>query len=84
MIGAPDGFIAVSGTDPAVTWTSSDGATWLEGPPSRPSDVADDLQVEWARGLARIGDAIVVAGMATGPQGQPDEEWFSWTGTIQR
>jgi hypothetical protein len=84
VIGAPEGFVAVSGTDPALTWVSADGGTWVQTSENRPSGVADGLQIDWARGLARVGDRVVVVGEAFGPEGRPEEKWLSWAGTITR
>lgn len=84
MVGAPDGFIAISGTDPAVTWTSVDGVAWQQGAPDRPTGIPDGRQIGWHRGTARIGDVLVVAGVAVAPNGPSDDRWFSWVGTIQR
>ena len=83
LAGAPDGFIAISRTDPAVTWTSPDGAAWSDGGSARPTGVADDASIAWARGIARIGDVIVVAGLPTPPSG-PQGPWFSWIGQLTR
>jgi hypothetical protein len=84
LAGAPDGFIAFSATDPATTWTSHDGVSWTAAPEHRPSGTPEELQISWKTGIARIGDTMVVAGEAFGPQGQTEETWFSWIGTIQR
>jgi len=82
LAGAPDGFIVFSATDPAQTWTSADGIGWSAGP-STTFDPADGTFIGWARGIARIGDTLVVAGSRSDPNGS-DHGHHTWIGEIQR
>lgn len=82
VTGTPDGFVAVSATNPGTTWTSPDGITW-----SADSTVTFDpnpaTSIEWAQGIARLGDTLIVAGTSDGPQGRLDSDWRAWIGTIR-
>jgi hypothetical protein len=84
VVGAPDGFVAVSGSDPAVTWTSVDGASWQQGPPLHPGGVRDGLQLFWQPSIARIGDRVVVVGEAHDPAAASERAWVAWAGVIVR
>ena len=84
LASAPDGFIAVSTDDPAVTWTSADGVIWTAGAAQRPAGLPEGRTMLWASGIARIGDTLIVGGSAVGPEGQGDDQWLAWRGRIQR
>jgi hypothetical protein len=83
LTGAPGGFIAFGGSDPADIWTSPDGASWSVDASRRPSGVAEGVTIGWTSGIARVGDKVVVAGASYTDEGSPDG-WLFWVGRIQR
>lgn len=79
LAGIPDGYLAFDPGEPVMSWTSTDGVEWTPSEELRPGGIAGPPN--WAAGIARIGDTVMVAGQTPSVEGTG---WFTWTGSIQR
>lgn len=82
LAGIPAGFVAVDMNDGITTWTSTDGASWTATPVERPT-APNEGTPEFATGVGRIGDRIVLAGGVTTPDDPAGTTWHVWMGTIE-
>ena len=82
LAGLPVGFVAIDMNDGITTWTSVDGASWTGTPVERPT-APDDATAEFALGMGRIGDRIVLAGPVTSPDAG-GMTWHAWIGTVEQ
>jgi len=85
LTAARDGFIGFIGSDPAVTWTSEDGLTWEQASTPAPVAIAAIDEPFYSRGVARIGDSliVVVQDRGAGFIGS-NESAYAWIGSVQR
>ena len=80
LAGAPGGFVALNSSVPASVWTSDDGIGWTAAPLPQPMEAGS--QIEWSKGIARVGDTVLLAGQSHA-SGYP-REWFVVDGAISR
>lgn len=84
LTGLPNGFVAVdaSAAGQIVTWTSSDGVVWTAQDSAYPTIGGEEV-LSFAKGIARIGDRLLLAGQQGHDPASPGAA-FSWAGTIER
>ncbi len=80
LAGAHDDYIGLSVSFPTGTWTSEDGIAWTSASLPKPAGASEPI--EWARGIARIGDDVLIGGMSHS-DGLPTE-WFALRGQLAR